>query len=384
MKLETIEKEQQGLVYASELELTSATTDTQTGGIDLKDKRGWRRKAKLPSISFIRKERREEEPKTFSLRASQRFSISRAKLAEILSGSSPDGQGVFSSVAEGFDTKFNRPVMFKIPRSGLITDRLTSESINLLYKEVRELGNLNHPNILEVYDLVTFKLEDGTLIPAMVMERAEGDITSKFSSETLMSIDSPSLYSSVSDMTLQVADALDYIHNKGLVHRDLKPENILYSVGADQTDRYILADLGLVQGSYRKDETPAQMNAAPTFYAAPEQVVSLTRDIAGRTIQPELHAKHTPKSDQYALAMCAYKMLSGEETFKPFLSPDGKAFAFQTTHEYLLKDYGIPNQIYNVFLKATSYNPDERFSSCKEFARELAAAITETNYMIAA
>lgn len=365
------------VVYAPQMVMAPTNTADNTPATQ-QDKRGWRSKIKILGRNQMRSEMQAVIPEEeFVLEEGTRFTVPSDKLQAVLKGESPDGEGMFSSMVVGYDTRLDKEVMFKIPRSGFgLLDRISSESSTTLYREARLMANAEHPSILKVYELTAFPLDDGSVLPAMITEKASGDVTQKFSPESIADMESHKLYSEISTMIHQVSGGLDYMHRKDMIHRDLKPENIFYKEDPDTGEtNYLLADFGLMQGSYREDDEGGLMNAAPRYYAAPEQVVSLVQDIAGRASDKFEHAEHTAKSDQYALAMCALKMLSGAEDFKPFKDEKGERYEFQATEEYLLQDYGLPQEIYNVLLKATSYNQEDRYENCREFSAALGAAI---------
>lgn len=152
-----------------------------------------------------------------------------------------------------------------------------------------------------------------------------------------------------------IALGLHAAHNQGITHHRLKPSNI--AVTQNVFSRIL--DLGAAQGTIEALENkPWSIISDTSLYFAPEQIESGYSD---------------PQSDQYRLAVCLYHALTGKP---PFIDP-GEKGAFQRMHSepepLTAKNPSIPEELNKVILKALSRNPDDRFSSCLEFARQLEA-----------
>lgn len=151
----------------------------------------------------------------------------------------------------------------------------------------------------------------------------------------------------------QIADALQYVHNRGLVHRDIKPENLLLG----NNNQLLLSDFGISVTAH-KTASRAEMIAGTAAYMAPEMI----------------EGEACFASDQYALGVVVYEWLCG---VWPFLgSPD----EIMEQHLYdfppRLREHvpTIPVGVEEVVLKALAKNPRDRFGSVQEFAAALKAA----------
>src|SRR5882724_5693199 len=113
------------------------------------------------------------------------------------------GEGGMGAVYRAIDTKLNREVAIKVIPDSFAED---PDRLARFTREAQVLASLNHPNIAAIHGV-----EDR----ALVMELVEG--------ETLQG---PLPLATALDYARQIADALDYAHDKGVVHRDLKPANI--------------------------------------------------------------------------------------------------------------------------------------------------------------
>jgi Protein kinase domain len=151
----------------------------------------------------------------------------------------------------------------------------------------------------------------------------------------------------------QIAEALQYVHDRGLVHRDIKPENLL--LGAN--NQLLLSDFGISITAH-KAASREEMIAGTAAYMAPELI----------------EGEACFASDQYALGVVVYEWLCGVQ---PFL---GNSEELLDQHLYdfppPLREHipGISDAVEEVVLKALAKNPQDRFASVLEFATALKAA----------
>ena len=168
---------------------------------------------------------------------------------------------------------------------------LTEEERTVFLQEAQTLVHLNHPHIVRVLD---FAVEDG--MPFLVMEYApHGTLRQRHPKGTRLPLDVLISY------VHQVALALQYTHDQGLIHRDVKPENLLLS----SHDQVLLSDFGLVMLapqllSSDATEPMEKSLVGTTSYLAPEQ----------------LRGKAQPASDQYSLGIVVYEWLCGKPPFQ--------------------------------------------------------------------
>jgi hypothetical protein len=152
----------------------------------------------------------------------------------------------------------------------------------------------------------------------------------------------------------QVASALDYAHEQGLVHRDIKPANILI---AKPSDRVYLTDFGVAKQTSTKGLTKTGYFLGTFEYAAPEQIEG--KGVDGRT-------------DQYALGCVLYECLSGKPPFEAQTETS-------VIHAHLVEPPpkltdsrpDLPSGLNDVVSTAMAKSKDDRFSSCADLTRAL-------------
>ncbi|NIO68957.1 MAG: protein kinase, partial [Anaerolineae bacterium] len=188
------------------------------------------------------------------------------------------GRGGMATVYKAYQPSLDRYVAVKVLSTFLAQD---PDFTARFQREARAVANLNHPNILPVYDYG----QERELI-YIVMRYVEGGTLQDMLGQSL------DLDTTV-EIIAQVGGALDYAHQRGLVHRDVKPSNVLMAEGSWA----LLSDFGLVRmtrASTRITKTGVAMGT-PT-YIAPEQAQD--RDVDGR-------------SDIYSLGVVLFEMLTG-------------------------------------------------------------------------
>jgi eukaryotic-like serine/threonine-protein kinase len=140
------------------------------------------------------------------------------------------GQGGMGEVYRATDTKLNRDVALELLPEQFTSDR---ERLERFQREAHVLASLNHTNIAAIYGF-----EDAAPMRALVMELVEGSTLAERIAQGPMPVED------VLSAAKQIAEALEYAHERGVIHRDLKPANIkLTSDG-----KVKILDFGLAQG----------------------------------------------------------------------------------------------------------------------------------------
>jgi serine/threonine protein kinase len=185
-----------------------------------------------------------------------------------------------ADVYEATDHQLRRQVAVKVFRAAAASDRTRFDA------EVVVLAALNHPGLVQVYDAGD---QDGDAF--VVLELVDGPTLA-----TRLHQHGPFPPLEVAAVGTQVADALAYVHERGVVHRDVTPSNVL--CGPDGRPR--LADFGIARLVDTTRITAAATAIGTAAYMAPEQV-------QGHDV--------TPAADVYSLGLVLLELLTGEQPF---------------------------------------------------------------------
>ena len=218
---------------------------------------------------------------------------------------------------------------------------------DLLRREFSTLKDLRHPGIARALHFGTND-EDGS--PFFTMEYVEGRSLGEFLQELRESGDDGFLATGLF-LFRQVAEALDYLHRRGILHLDVKPENILVvDLGHGAPPQSVLIDFGLVRlpGGPR---LPVKYGTAP--YVAPELF---------RGESPG------PAYDVYSLGVTFYAALSGK---RPFRAKSISALAEAHLRAIPSPPEGVPGGVADLILRMLAKDPERRFSRAGQVARAI-------------
>ena len=255
------------------------------------------------------------------------------------------GSGGMSSVYRALDRLLERNVALKILHPHFVDDE---EYVERFRREARAVAQLSHPNIVTVIDrgeadgqqYIVFEYIDGASLKQLI------DRTGPLPTRRAI------------ELTLQVADALCFAHQAGLVHRDIKPQNVLVTDDGEAkvTDFGIARSLDVEHGVTQTGTVLGTSN-----YLSPEQA-------RGQTV--------TPSTDVYSLGVVVYELLTGEV---PFPGDNFVAVAMKHINEpppsLLERRPDVPLRLVDAVERALAKDPAERFPSMEAFATELRACL---------
>jgi eukaryotic-like serine/threonine-protein kinase len=201
-------------------------------------------------------------------------------------------------------------------------------------REAKLMARVSHPNILSIFD---FGEADGR--PFLVMEYVEGgDLRRRLAPGNPMSAEQ------VRSILMPVGEALAYLHRHQIIHRDLKPENILLHDG----DNPRVSDFGIaVLRAGAGALTRTTQGLGTLGYVAPEQQYRLKVD---------------DRADQYSMAAVAYEMLTGQLPLGIFKPPSDL-------------NARLGSEVDMVLLRALQENPNDRYTTIREFSVALGKAL---------
>jgi len=256
------------------------------------------------------------------------------------------GRGAMGVVYKARDPNIDRLVAIKVisPEAGMDPDK-AKELRDRFQREARAAGRLSHQNIVTIYD--SSEVEGRAFL---VMEFIEG--------KTLESLINAGMMFSLQDVASignQVAQALDYAHQNGIVHRDIKPANVMLT----GTGLVKVADFGIARIT-ETSVTRTGLAVGTPSYMSPEQV-------AGQKVDG--------RSDQFSLGVLIYELLSGEKAF-PGDSLTTVLYRIMQAEPIPLRQVnpGLPEAVDVIIRKAMAKNPNERYPRAADFGRDLLAA----------
>jgi len=256
------------------------------------------------------------------------------------------GKGAMGIVYEGFDPFIQRTVAVKTIQKSLVDASEMEEAFARFRREAQAAGRLSHPKIISIYDYG----EEGDLA-YIAMEYVDGDELKDHleAGETLPVADSLHIM-------LQVLDALEYSHQRGVIHRDIKPANIM--ITADGSIK--IADFGIAKMDSSHLTQAGMVLGTPT-YMSPEQFMG--KDVDGR-------------SDLYSAGVMLYQMLTGERPFtgSPITIMNKVMHQLPTPPSHF--NPKVSPELDLVVMQSLAKTPEERFQNAGEFMRALKRTIT--------
>jgi predicted Ser/Thr protein kinase len=258
------------------------------------------------------------------------------------------GRGSMGVVYKAHDPRIGRTVALKVLAFSFpLGPGEEEEFLKRFFDEAKIAGQLNHPNIVTIFDVGEKAAEGESYI---AMEYVTGtnlhDLLASGGRLPIMQ---------VVDVIEQAARALDYAHGNGVVHRDIKPANILLT----DTGQVKILDFGIARLVSSARTGPGRLFGTPN-YMAPEQVTGAEVD---------------GSADQFALGVTLYQLLTGE---RPFLGDSITAISYQVMNV----DPAPPSKLNptlspsfdRILRKTLAKGSNDRYPSCADLADDLRSA----------
>jgi eukaryotic-like serine/threonine-protein kinase len=254
------------------------------------------------------------------------------------------GEGGMGEVWRARDTRLGRSVALKVLPPELANDPNRRQRFEA---EARAVGQLNHPNIVAVYDVGQ---QDG--LGYMVSELVDGESLRALINK------GPLPLRKLVDLSAQIGDGLAAAHGAGIIHRDLKPENIMVT----RDGRAKILDFGLAKQIVKPtgEETTATALSEPGVvmgtvgYMSPEQVRSEPVD---------------PRSDIFSFGCILYELASGKRAFQGRSAVDVmSAILNSEPPELVAANVVLPPALETITRRCLEKRPEQRFQSASDLA----------------
>jgi WD40 repeat protein/serine/threonine protein kinase len=270
------------------------------------------------------------------------------------------GSGGMGDVYLAEDPRIEQQVAIKVIRaeaSSYPETQDSQEAARLFQREARAIAKLDHPHILPLYDYGEERMGNMTVIYLVMPYRREGSLSDWLRQTGQAGLLVPQ---DVAHFVGQAANALQHAHDRQIIHQDVKPSNFLLRHRQETPARpdLLLADFGIARFSTTTASASQSIRGTPTSMA------------------PEQWEGHpVPATDQYALAVMAYELLTGRPPFKGAPGP------LMYQHLTVLPpppssvNPHLSGELDAVLLHAMAKRPEQRFASIMAFANAFQQAV---------
>jgi serine/threonine protein kinase/Tol biopolymer transport system component len=270
----------------------------------------------------------------------------------------PLGAGGMGEVYRAWDTKLGRDVAIKVLPQAFAAD---PERTARFEREAKLLASLNHPNIASIYGL-----EDAEGIRALVMELVRGPTLAERLQQGAIPAEE------MLPLAKQIAEALEYAHERGIVHRDLKPANIKLSPESGVK----VLDFGLAK-AMQGDTAASDALASPTISRMATQAGIILGTAA--YMSPE-QAKGKPvdrRTDIWAFGCVSFEMLAGKMTFGGETVTDVLAAVVMKDPDWTQLPAGTPLRMRELLQRCLRKEQKQRLQSIGDARITIEEVLTE-------
>lgn len=254
------------------------------------------------------------------------------------------GGGGMANVYLAHDMILDRDVAVKVLRLDFANDE---EFIRRFRREAQSATSLNHPNIVNIYDVG----EEGDIY-YIVMEYVDGQTLKQYILEH-----SPLPVEEVIQIMKQLTSAISHAHQNNIIHRDIKPQNVLI----DPSGNVKITDFGIAMALSATSITKTNSVLGSIHYLSPEQARG---------------AMANKKSDIYSLGIVMFELLTGR---LPFFGESAISIALKhlqsETPSVRRWHPNVPQSVENIVLKAMTKDPFDRYQSVQQMEEDLATAL---------
>jgi len=272
---------------------------------------------------------------------------------------SPLGAGGMGEVYLAQDARLGRCVAIKI-----LPDKFSRDAQRMARfdREAKVLASLNYPNIAAIYGL-----EESSGVRALVMEFVDGPTLAERVANGPLPLDE------TLPIAKQIAEALEYAHERGIIHRDLKPANV--KITPNGTAKVL--DFGLAK-ALEDDFSTTDISTSPTMSHAATQAGILLGTAAYMSPEQARGKKVDRRADIWSFGAVLYEMLTGKPTFAGETISDTLAAVIRAEPDWSALPGNVPPSIVRLVRRCLTKDPNRRLRDSGEARIALDAAISGT------
>jgi serine/threonine-protein kinase len=260
---------------------------------------------------------------------------------------SPIGAGGMGEVYRARDAKLGRDVALKVLPAALASD---PDRMARFQREAHVLASLNHPHIASIYGL-----EDSDTTRALVMELVEGPTLAEGIGKRAVPLEE------ALPIARQIAEALEYAHERGIVHRDLKPANVkLTAEGAVK-----VLDFGLAK-ALSDEPVPADVSQSPTLSAVATRAGIILGTAAYMSPEQAKGKAADRRSDIWSFGVVLFEMLSGRRLFSGETTSDTLAAVLRQEIDWTALPASTPLSMRRLLERCLDRDPKQRLQAIGE------------------
>jgi eukaryotic-like serine/threonine-protein kinase len=281
---------------------------------------------------------------------------------------SPLGAGGMGEVYRARDTKLNRDVALKVLPETLSHD---SERMARFKREAQVLASLNHPNIATIHGF-----EESGSLRALVMELVEGQTLAEriaVGEGSALPRERGALpYDEALPIARQIADALEYAHEKGVIHRDLKPANVKIT----PEGQVKVLDFGLAKALEVETSISSNISNSPTLTAPATQAGVILGTAAYMSPEQARGKAADRRADIWSFGCLLYEMLTGRKPFEGDTVSDTLAAVLRAEPEWEALPADTPAAIRRLLRRCLTKDTKQRLQAVGEARIAIEEAIS--------